>query len=324
MYFDFEDYRPDITPVGSALSARARIVASASLHLLLIAAVLVGGRAAVVTAVRAEPAEEAQQSPAQETRFVFVEPRNDVLSPTPPPLRAPFSDEHRIARTIERPPDAQNPQPLSQGNTFERVERQPAEVARGDGQDPTPSVEQPPAPPAPEQKDANTQRLPESQNARLTLPPSGTGAPARRPALPGGALGDALRNLDRYVQTDQLDNPRGGNAPFGPAIQFETYGIDFGRWVRQFKTQVENNWRPLIPQSAAWMHGYVVITFNVHLNGAITDVTVSQPSTVHAFTTAAYGSIVASNPTVPLPPKYPLDKAFFTVTFYYNERPPDW
>ena len=27
----------------------------------------------------------------------------------------------------------------------------------------------------------------------------------------------------------------------------------------------------------------------------------------------------ASNPAEPLPPEYPSDKAFFTVTFYYNE-----
>ena len=29
-----------------------------------------------------------------------------------------------------------------------------------------------------------------------------------------------------------------------------------------------------------------------------------------------------SNPTEPLPPEYPSEKAFFTVTFYYNESPP--
>jgi hypothetical protein len=26
-----------------------------------------------------------------------------------------------------------------------------------------------------------------------------------------------------------------------------------------------------------------------------------------------------SNPTVPLPAEYPTDRAFFTVTFHYNE-----
>ena len=32
-------------------------------------------------------------------------------------------------------------------------------------------------------------------------------------------------------------------------------------------------------------------------------------------------ALLASNPTEPLPPEYPDDKAFFTVTFYYNESP---
>ena len=36
---------------------------------------------------------------------------------------------------------------------------------------------------------------------------------------------------------------------------------------------------------------------------------------------AAVNALIASNPTQPLPPEYPDDKAFFTVTFYYNESP---
>ena len=37
---------------------------------------------------------------------------------------------------------------------------------------------------------------------------------------------------------------------------------------------------------------------------------------------AAFGALAGSNPTVPLPPEYPTEKAFFTVTFFYNETPP--
>ena len=33
-------------------------------------------------------------------------------------------------------------------------------------------------------------------------------------------------------------------------------------------------------------------------------------------------ALSSSNPTAPLPPEYPVDKAFFTVTFFYNETPP--
>ena len=36
---------------------------------------------------------------------------------------------------------------------------------------------------------------------------------------------------------------------------------------------------------------------------------------------AAFGALAGSNPTQPLPPEYPSEKAFFTVTFFYNESP---
>jgi TonB family protein len=65
-----------------------------------------------------------------------------------------------------------------------------------------------------------------------------------------------------------------------------------------------------------------VIQFNIHKDGSITDIEVVQPSAIEAFTRAAYGAIYSSNPTAPLPPEYPLEKALFTVTFYYNEQPP--
>jgi hypothetical protein len=42
---------------------------------------------------------------------------------------------------------------------------------------------------------------------------------------------------------------------------------------------------------------------------------------VDAFTHSGRNAIAASNPTIPLPTEYPDDKAFFTVTFFYNESP---
>ena len=71
------------------------------------------------------------------------------------------------------------------------------------------------------------------------------------------------------------------------------------------------------------LHGHVVITFNVHKSGALTDVHVIGPSNVDSFNSAAFGALVTSNPTEPLPPGYPSEKCFFTVTFYYNERMPE-
>jgi TonB family protein len=162
-------------------------------------------------------------------------------------------------------------------------------------------------------------RVPESQSA-LALPAP---APARRGAqgrASGGSLGDALRNLERYVQNEQFDNPSGGSGAFGPAIQFDTKGVEFGPWIRRFIAQVKGNW--MVPLAAMSLRGHVVLTFNVHKNGFITDLAVVQPSSIEAFNNAAFGALASSNPTQPLPPEYPADKAFFTVTFFYNESPP--
>jgi TonB family protein len=92
--------------------------------------------------------------------------------------------------------------------------------------------------------------------------------------------------------------------------------------VRRFIAQVRRNWEPLIPQAAWTLRGHVVLTFNVHKNGAITDLQVIKPSAVGAFNSAAFNALGLSNPTMPLPPEYPSDRAFFTVTFFYNETPP--
>lgn len=114
--------------------------------------------------------------------------------------------------------------------------------------------------------------------------------------------------------------PQSGSGQFGPEIRFDTKGVEFGPWIRQFVAQVKRSW--FIPLQAASMKGHVVITFNVQKDGTITDVEIRTPSEVDAFNTAARGAISTSNPTQPLPPEYPAEKAFFTVTFYYNEVPP--
>ena len=113
------------------------------------------------------------------------------------------------------------------------------------------------------------------------------------------------RNLQRFVQRDTFDNPQGGGGQFGPEIQFDTKGVEFGPWVRRFIAQVKRNWLPMIPYSAMMYKGHVVVTFNVHKDGSLTEVTVVGPCPVDAFNTAAFGALKASNPTEPLPREYP-------------------
>jgi TonB family protein len=139
-----------------------------------------------------------------------------------------------------------------------------------------------------------------------------------------GALGSAPRHQGASQNTgvgagpETPSNTKGSN--FGPEIQFDTRGVEFGPWIRRFTAQMKRNW--YIPWVAMSEHGHVVVTFNIQKNGVITDVAVQTSSAVDAFNDRARAAIVGSAPTQPLPPEYPATKAFFTVTFYYNESPP--
>jgi TonB family protein len=283
------------------------VVASIVVHAVIVAILLFAPQ--FMPDLRSNPEEvvQLQQAEKQERpRFVFVQPRIDTPAPKPPP-RAEMSDMDRQARNRERPPAMENPLPYSRGNSAERAEATPEERARGRG----PAEE--PAPPAP--PTVETPATPSSSEQGR----SAVQQPQRPQPPPGGKLGDALRNLQKYVDQDTFDNQRGGTQEFGPAIQFDTKGIEFGPWIRRFVAQVKRNW--FVPYAAMSLRGRVVITFFVHRSGALTDVTVIGPSSVESFNLAARNALLASNPTEPLPPEYPDDKAFFTVTFFYNESP---
>ena len=125
--------------------------------------------------------------------------------------------------------------------------------------------------------------------------------------------------MTRYVPQQVFDNSQGGGQ-FGSAIQFDTKGVEFGPWVRRFIAQIKRNW--FIPYAAMSLRGHVAISFNVHKDGTITDLAVVGASPIDAFNNSSFNAIAASNPTMALPPEYPSDKAFFTITFFYNETPP--
>ncbi|MBI2829071.1 MAG: TonB family protein [Acidobacteria bacterium] len=307
IHFDLDDRYLDDKVVGHAIPRREGVFLSVVFHGLLLAALIYAPR---IPFFQLTPEDlerrraELQQRLEDERQrtFVFVQPRVDLRA-LEPPLRAPLSDQDRTAQAPEaRRPE--NPLPFSQGNSAERVEAEVAERARGpeDTSQPRPQ--------------------PESQLARA-LSPTDTGlrVPSETPPpRAAGSLGEALRNLQRYVQDETFNNPQGSNDRPGATIQFDTKGVEFGPWLRRFVAQVRRNW--FIPQAAMVMSGHVVLQFDIHRDGAITDLVIVQPSSIDAFNNAAYGAIVTSNPTAPLPSEYPSDQALFTVTFYYNEEPP--
>ena len=313
MYFDFEDRYEDYQPVGGGLRRWDSVALSVAFHgVIIILALFIStldlfGRAQRLAELQQQL--EAQQQKQQERpEFVFVQPRVDMKA-LRAPERAELSDIDRKASAPERSPDPGNPLPSARGDSTNRIETSPELRARGRGPDPEPSPEPP--------KEVVQQPLEpprDQRQAQLTLPQQ----QPQPPKPSGGSLGEALKNLQKYVDQESFNNQKGNVQDLGP-LQFDTKGVEFGPWIRRFVAQVRRNW--FIPYAAMTMRGRVVLTFFVHRSGALTDVAVVQPSPIESFNTAAVNALRASNPTEPLPPEYPDDKAFFTVTFYYNESP---
>ena len=289
MYFDFEDYRPDVPTIGRVISWREGVLLSIIVHLAMVILLLVAPKLFPqdLQKIRERILAAQQQRLQDQARFVFVQPRVDRQAPKPP-QRAELSDIDREARAQQRAEKPTNPLPYARGNSPERVERMKEESARGRGAQPDPAAGQTIENPAAEQNIP----VPESRSA-LQLPQARPQTPMNgangRAASPGGSLGEALRNLQRYTQHESFENQGGGGGQFGPEIQFDTKGVEFGPWIRRFIAQVKRNW--FIPYAAMSMKGHVVIQFNVHKDGSITDLQVVGPSAVDAFNNAAFGAL---------------------------------
>jgi TonB family protein len=311
IHFDFEDRYQDEAAVGRALSGGTQIIWAITAHGVIILLLFLVSHLGILFQPSPEELERQRQEALQQQleqernqrRFVFIQPRVDTPAPKPPP-RPELSDLDRRAAAPEAAKQPNNPLPFNRGNSTERAESSVAERAREEETPPTPD------PPAPE---------PAKQEARLPQADNGLPRPLELPKAATGPLRNGLRNLQQYVQNQTFNNPSGGTKDPGQAIQFDTKGVEFGPWIRRFVQKVRRNW--FVPEAAFSFHGRVVLQFNIHRDGHITDLVVAQPSDIDAFNRAAFNAILSSNPVEPLPADYPDDKAFFTVTFYYNESP---
>lgn len=312
MYFDFDDRYQNEGGVESAINRRDGVLLSILVHIGVIALMfLLPMLGLFAPSPEAQAVQQQVQQPQERPQFVFVQPREDFEA-NQPRLRADDSDKTRQSRAPQASRTPSNPLPFSRGNTQDRMEAMPDARARGRGPAPQPAPETP----APQVAERQPEPLVETPNAALPRPQTAPQQPPQAPA--GGSLGEALKNLQRYVQKENFDNPNGGAQDLGP-LQFDTKGVEFGPWIRRFIAQVRRNW--FVPYAAMSMSGKVVLQFNVHKDGRITDLVVLRPSGIDSFNTSAFNALAGSNPTEPLPPEYPDDKAFFTVTFYYNEQP---
>jgi TonB family protein len=312
MYFNFEDFRPDTPTLPRSLTRLEVALLTVVFYLSVVILILVWPHLEFVKAWEAQRqqemvrlAEEQLKRQRESARFVFVQPRVDLKAPKPPP-KADLSDLDRKARTVERAPKPTNDMPFSRGNTFERVEGAP----------PAPETRATEAPQPQPKADSQAMALPDSPTATQ---PKGIETPQPR-GPSAGVIADAIRNVQKYAPRDSYVNLQGGgDQDSGASIQFDSKGVEFGPWLRRFIAQIRRNW--LIPESAMFQKGHVAITFYVGKDGRITELKVLRPSDVGAFNNSAFNAVAASNPTQPLPPEYPDDRAYFTVTFYFNENP---
>ncbi len=344
MYFDFESRRFETPTVESAMSYRECALLSFFTHLLIALLVLFGPRlpfvqeamerraerlAELAQAVEAEQL-ALRQVPDDAPQFIFVDTLSDPVA-LAPPSAADLSDQDRVAQSPTQSEDPLNDLPNADGNTFEFVQTPDPD----EGLDPLTSLGDDPEAfeeAVEEALDGVEDGTPEEagDGAEAETGEGEGEAPPRlaerlsrpRPLgdLSGRILDRALRGLDSVARNRQYYNLRGRTDEYGPDIQFDSKGVDFGSWLARFRSQIYRNW--FIPYAAMSMSGNVVLTFNVHMDGTLTDLAVERPSTIDAFTNSAYNAIRGSNPTYPLPPEYPDDSVFFTVTFYFNERPP--
>src|SRR5205807_594201 len=100
MYFDFEDYRPELHRIERAISWREGVLLSIIVHLLAIIGALTLPRFLPV-AIKPANVVALAEPPPQNPRFVFVQPRVDLRA-IRPPQRADNSDQDRMARARER------------------------------------------------------------------------------------------------------------------------------------------------------------------------------------------------------------------------------
>jgi len=295
MFLDFDDLHPESPRLDSALSRREGILLSLVVHGVFVVLLLFGPSSALFApADSPEILEMAERDMRDEPlRFVEAVPLREL--PTPPRFPAEQSDLDRRSTPQETTPEPESIQPFARGNTPEYIVGGPT------------SQPETPGPPEPEvMAEAAPPTLPEDDGLAFETPRT------------AGNLGGALQNLEQYLRDENFDNPTGGQVEQSADIQFDTMGVDFGPWLLRFKRQVERNW--IVPPAAMTYRGSTVIQFYVLRNGRLVDLSILQPAGRPALTNSALNALKLSNPTAALPPEYPIDRAFITVTFHYNQR----
>ncbi len=111
----------------------------------------------------------------------------------------------------------------------------------------------------------------------------------------------------------------GGVGPF--EILSDTMGVDFAPYLAGVVRNVKQNWHGLIPESAktpTMKRGKVTIEFALLKDGSIAGMKLVSTSGAIELDRAAWDSITASNPFLPLPTEFSGLYLALRFAFYYN------
>ena len=323
MYFDFEDYRPDITPVGRAISWREGVLLSIIVHLVVVILILVFPKLFPFDAKRrAGPRRAAAGRSSRTTRDSCSFSRASIVRrrsrrrtrravrPGSRGARARARAEARRtrcrSRAATRPsasrsrrrrgrarPGARSPTAAGPAGAERRPSApQTARIAVGDAAARSGAAARRRRT-APSGRSATCRADRSATRCATCSATRSASSSTTRAAAAAVRSGDSVRHQGRRVRPVDPPLHRAGEAQLVHPVRGD---VDEGARRRSRSTCTRTARSPIC--------------------------TVVGPCAGRRVQQRRVRRAVRSNPTQPLPPEYPADKAFFTVTFFYNETPP--
>ena len=107
----------------------------------------------------------------------------------------------------------------------------------------------------------------------------------------------------------------------GVEILSDTYGIDFGAYVRRALQLIKKSWLPLIPEEAqppGNMKGETIIRFMILPDGSVKAMHLDVSSQNANIDRAAWGGITGVGQFPPLPPEFKGPNLILRIDFFTN------
>jgi len=245
----------------------------------------------------------------------------------PPDTRS--SDKNRMARAPERPPDPKNLLPFSRGNTPERARPRDAGAAGAGVGRPSLVV--------PDSSDGREDDRLRNQAPARAEPRIGRAA-FPDPSRPGPSAGQSPPGAN--LRAAEGCTARSPDASETSSATPRAMSSTTSRWRRRVSARRSSStrraWSSAVDQALHRADQTQTGSFRRrdgapgtrrhhvqrHKDGRISDLAVPGPCNVEAFKQRGLRRAGGIEPDAAAPAEYPADRAFFTVTFYYNEAPP--